>query len=649
MLLAGFSGGDACAILDSVRPDEGLKDNSEHGAATTRNKGLVNSQDIFTSPGVSHDAPQLQPSTTPVPVQYISTPECYGQSRESESVIESPTVVTSSLPGDSVSRNKQHISKRMSLSVSKYKNKNHVTRQKVQLQSSDEVDITEQSSGKPDHMGRVTEQLTKNSSKSFRGIDGAQVIVFERQTAVSSQYFINKNTKDSFKTSTNGNMVYDMESTISSKNSDPADKSNSADEATRKALIELQSNTDEKDSSINQNEKVSSATVETILKNNSFKINHSDGSPSPVVASTNTVNLPKRRKRRSSSIRDTFIQRRSSRIAEQGSQDTWSPGPEIVSPDGQLSKQRSKSHLCGAVSARKSKQCILLTSVFQCLVDEGKRKKETEDFSLPDRFLDAFLGDSEHSLKSDFDKDSEKHISRLDISTVASHPSCNPELESSSYLKGLGILYKHKGIAGDSVQKSLSESKVDHCREIQMDKSTSEAQSHNSSVALSDIVDTRPCDQCVSANSSKTEVVSPLLFESQSDHQPAFTFDNISHGDTSVEGVSCLHLNGKNQKDSHYSSTSVCVEDGNTKKDCCKGNFSKDPSGVGLLKENLRPCTEIGDSSYIMPEKQNAVEVTEPDYSSTTRPECDSSDGPDTCTLQQTFTFQVKSWFLTCL
>lgn len=82
------------------------------------------------------------------------------------------------------------------------------------------------------------------------------------------------------------------------------------------------------------------------------------------------------RKRRSSGLE---AQRRSARISAHSSQDTWSQSTEaeVISPVFVTANNSS------------AKKRVVISSVFQCLIDEGRRRNEIEEFNIPTDVLES--------------------------------------------------------------------------------------------------------------------------------------------------------------------------------------------------------------------------------------------------------------------
>ncbi|XP_045214943.2 uncharacterized protein LOC123565026 [Mercenaria mercenaria] len=167
------------------------------------------------------------------------------------------------------------------------------------------------------------------------------------------------------------------------------------------------------------------------------------------------------RKRRSSGFE---AQRRSSRIAGQPSQDSQSQSTEseVISPSFVTT---------GEAAAKKR---VIISSVFQCLVDEGRRKSDIEEFSVPADVLESQLKPDNVSKLDDYDQ-------TFDVPVTKTH-----HIHSGS--KDLMAIEKEKTF------------KSEFSKEIQTDLSE-----------LSKVV----TDNYVS-NSEKEEVISPTLFDSQS-------------------------------------------------------------------------------------------------------------------------------------
>ncbi|XP_052266190.1 uncharacterized protein LOC127868445 isoform X3 [Dreissena polymorpha] len=200
------------------------------------------------------------------------------------------------------------------------------------------------------------------------------------------------------------------------------------------------------------------------------------------------------RKRRFSGLE---TQRRSRRISGQPSQESYAQ------------RQGTK------VPKMKSKKQVILSSLFQYLVDEAARKNgEIEDFSIPDEYIDSCFKMNALCNGVDFMSDDSNDAKKVVIDNVHDlGETCETEIATLNDKKNV-------------MKENSAELSNEYSASLEIEKGGYQStESLNEDLDVSDLAEIRAGDNCASMNHSKSEnIESPTLFESQSDHETDFSF-----------------------------------------------------------------------------------------------------------------------------
>lgn len=486
------------------------------------------SQTIKLSPKCQNKPPGLQNSVELSDSQDLfhspaQNPELHAKSSAIDCIepVHKPAAV-STLPGEGQKSPKSVT--RVSLSMSKYKNRNFIGNQ---ANSSKTINgNVENLNGEKIGLNSVCwEKLVNKDLKvtKAQSFDNAQVVVFERQTSSLVKSSTNKNNVDE-RSHKPGSETDKMEDT-SKRTVMKEIKSNLLEQ--EKAVLNIGNALKENliqdiEQTLVEKEHNKLSSLASASGHNKNLRRHSLG-----ASTIGTINPSRSRKRRFSGYGDDDVQRRSSRIAEQTSQDLSEENPEVTSPfyesvRGSLTRVRRRSGLFGTASSWKSKKCVLVTSMFQCLVDEGKRKNTPEDFSLPDEFLDLCQISTEHVLDDCAEN----------IVETKSRQCDNDECSDLNEVKSTRNSTAEHSPKIVSSPKSSGDPDASKTADL---NSFLQPNTHSEVLEPADLSISRPCDNCVSANSSKTEALSPTLFDSQSDQLFAFNEDPLKCGTHQTE------------------------------------------------------------------------------------------------------------------
>ena len=553
----------------------------------------VESQDIFASPAHwKHDSES----------DYCVLNNCDSNSNN--------VIVKSDIGGPTYESNtpERQALKPPTVPVSKYKNKNYVAKQTASSNLS-KVLIKLSSESKNDCASPKTDSfeskrigIVKESLESSSEFGNAQVVVFERQTGPLLETQSKKDVP-----------VITTKKTARSKARKPRLSSDGAvmRELDKNLLVEGLLHSIESKSNVRNTGQGSKVTDQDLASNTvgstdvrSAGNNCPESSHAVVTTELSKISVTeqsriiqeqseillqpieghnldnsnsKYRKRRLSVLSDFSVQRRSYRIAEQSSQsNSQSQDSDITSPVSFSTKPRRKSGNLDISLSRKKRKSVLVTSMFQCLVDEGKRQNDNEEFSLPDEFLDICLRKSGHSLQNSPDvfegSDDIEHCDKIKHKTtddylISESNTCDSVslVECEENDGDFDKLAKNGGEivarltdterTGENVSVGKP-SITDQLQAVRLDTCDNKDQAY--SISPSELTADRPGDQCVSANSSKVEVMSPLLFESQTDNQPMFTFNNQvtaeNDADATLNDIDALDktIHSDKEMDEHF-------------------------------------------------------------------------------------------------
>jgi hypothetical protein len=209
------------------------------------------------------------------------------------------------------------------------------------------------------------------------------------------------------------------------------------------------------------------------------------------------------RKRRSSGL---STQRRSSRLSGQSSQDSLSQSIETegISP----------IFLAAGESAAKKR--VIISSVFQCLIDEGRRKSDIEEFKIPNDVLVS-------------------------------------ELKSKAFPDQIGTaLNKNHDLTVGTEQ--CSELGVNEEKMVNVDQKDSKLELSNEKDNIQPLVSHLPTtDTCDVNFTEKDDIMSPTLFESQPTDSSIFSFSNkeptIDVNDTKAVNIEKKFINKENEQE----------------------------------------------------------------------------------------------------
>lgn len=223
---------------------------------------------------------------------------------------------------------------------------------------------------------------------------------------------------------------------------------------------------------LNQKDMAGISTVLSISQTSSGSSVSTVFDNDPMALSGDNIKTRRRSGSRKRSLSGQSIQRRSSRLAEQSSQDSSS----------QFTEMEVTSPLFLNAGHSSAKKRVIISSVFQCLVDECRRKLSVEEFRVPSDYVHCDL----------INKNSLELNNQGGPSTIESHYSNTDPKD-----------IEERGI------KTIFDSK-------------SEFHEENKTISTEHV---KSPHSFIGTNSEKEEIISPTLFGSQSDTS-SFKFEN---------------------------------------------------------------------------------------------------------------------------